>query len=450
MGGTHGFRSKSGQLHRGGPKLPYDPVMDEIAPMIQQVSAALLEDAEELSAAVSTAITERLPALVAEPAIVQEVIVSTRANILRFLRAAAEPDAAFDDLLVPAEALDLARVFVRRGIDLEILVHTYRWGQNVALQLWLRRAMELVPAELLPAVLDRAAPLLFAYVDGVLAQMGEQVERERSQLRSGTAARREQTVRLLLDGAPIDIAGASALLAHDLLRTHTAFVVWVDPGTDVAHGDLELVAAAVGRAGGSRSMLTIAPGRTSLWGWVLSDAPPPADALREAAGAAAPHPRLAVGGTHGGVDGFRRSHEEALGAQALLLAGDAHRRFIAHREVEVVALVAGDRRRLQEFVLETLGPLTPADGRHADLAETVRIYLDEGDHAARTAARLGTHRNTVLQRVARAERLLGHPLGERRLALAVALEADAHLGLSGNSASGGKFRSLITENARPA
>jgi hypothetical protein len=38
----------------------------------------------------------------------------------------------------------------------------------------------------------------------------------------------------------------------------------------------------------------------------------------------------------------------------------------------------------------------------------------------------------VLHRIARAEATLGHPVGQRRLALAVALEASAQLGLLPN------------------
>ncbi len=404
-----------------------DPPVDEIARLIQAISADLLRDAESLSAAVSTAITDRLPVLAAEPAIAQELVVSTRANILRFLRAAAAEPGTVADLSVPPEALDLARVFVRRGIDLETLVHTYRWGQNVALQLWLRRASVVAPPEQLPQVLDRAATLLFAYVDSVLDQMSAQVEDERSHLQGGTAARREQTVRLLLDGAPIDASGASRLLGYDLERRHTAFIAWADPGTEVAHGDLERVAAALRIAAGAGSLLTIAPGRTSLWGWLTTDERPDASALAEAAAGAARVPRVAIGGTHPKVDGFRRSHEEALSAQTLLLAGDLHRRFIAHRDVEVVALLSDDPQRLGAFVVETLGALAATE--HALLAETARVFLAEGENAARTAQRLGTHRNTVLQRLGRAERLLGYPVSERRLALAVALEASTHLGV---------------------
>lgn len=402
--------------------------MDDIGHWIQVVSADLLGDVETLATAVADAITERLPAVATEPATAQELVVSTRANIIRFLQAAADPDQAFGALSAPEEAVDTARLFVRRGIDLELLANTYRWGQNVALQLWLRRATALVPPDRLAEVLDRSAPLLFAYVDHVLSELSAQMERERGQLQSGIAARREQTVRLLLEGAPIEQGSASRLLAYDLVGLHTAFVVWADPGTDLPHGDLERVATAIGDAAGASTVLRVVPGRTSLWAWTRSASLPASDELAGLVSGISGSARVAVGGAHDGIVGFRRSHEEALGAQGLLVDGDPTERAVAFRDVEVVALVGGDRQRLRGFVLETLGPL--ADRANAALAETVRIFLDEGDNATRTATRLGAHRNTVLGRIARAEELLGHPLGDRRLALAVALDADRRLGFS--------------------
>ena len=98
------------------------------------------------------------------------------------------------------------------------------------------------------------------------------------------------------------------------------------------------------------------------------------------------------------------------------------------RELEVTALAARDERRAAEFVATTLGPLAADDPNAARLRETLRVFLDEAEHAPRAAARLHTHRNTVLQRVARATELLGHRPGDRRLALELALELAHRLG----------------------
>src|SRR5207247_7656580 len=75
-----------------------------------------------------------------------------------------------------------------------------------------------------------------------------------------------------------------------------------------------------------------------------------------------------------------------------------------------------------------LAPLAGRDAAAARLRETLRISLSEGESAPRAAKRLYTHRNTVLHRVARAEELLGHPIADRRLELALALELTHRLG----------------------
>ena len=92
-------------------------------------------------------------------------------------------------------------------------------------------------------------------------------------------------------------------------------------------------------------------------------------------------------------------------------------------------MLGHDEQRLRRFVAETLGALATDDAASARLRHTLRIYLREGDNAARAAQRLSTHRNTVLQRITRAETLLPQPIAQRRLALTVALEASAQLGL---------------------
>lgn len=94
----------------------------------------------------------------------------------------------------------------------------------------------------------------------------------------------------------------------------------------------------------------------------------------------------------------------------------------------VTALVAQDQERAAEFVAETLGQLAVDTPTAERLRETLRVFLDEAENAPRAAARLHTHRNTVLQRIARATELLGHDPGDRRLAVELALELAHQLG----------------------
>ncbi len=72
------------------------------------------------------------------------------------------------------------------------------------------------------------------------------------------------------------------------------------------------------------------------------------------------------------------------------------------------------------------GPRATALGelRHADaeLLETVRVYLQQDSNAARAAALLFTHRNTVLKRIGRADGLLPRPLAGNGFEVRLALE----------------------------
>jgi DNA-binding PucR family transcriptional regulator len=74
-------------------------------------------------------------------------------------------------------------------------------------------------------------------------------------------------------------------------------------------------------------------------------------------------------------------------------------RVAAYDEVRLVALTTQDEDRAAEFVARTLGELAIAG---PELRETLRVYVREGMSASRAARALFTHRNTVLNRVARA------------------------------------------------
>ena len=82
-------------------------------------------------------------------------------------------------------------------------------------------------------------------------------------------------------------------------------------------------------------------------------------------------------------------------------------------------LAIQDEQRALEFVARTLGSLGDAD---RELRDTLCVYIGEQFSAARAARALYTHRNTVLNRLQRAERLLPLPLAGHGLEIGVALE----------------------------
>jgi DNA-binding PucR family transcriptional regulator len=401
---------------------------DHVANRIAEIAELQLRDADALADAIGTAILDSAPVLAQDLALTTEMHASNRANVRRFLSQQIADPGQPPALEIPPEALDLARSMVRRSVDLGVLANAYRRGQNVAWQRWMDTALAIVPADELPEFLTASASLLFSFVDNTLTGLIAQIEQEREALLGGALARRQQTLMLLLDGAPIDHRTASATIGYELDRHHTAFIVWGDP-TTVSAGDLEAAATALAQAAGVARALRFSASASTLWGWLGSDVELQVARLRAAAQTLPVTVRSVIGATRRGASGFRHSHDDAIATQRLLATGPSTERFAAYRDVEVITLLVGDEQRLRQFVLETLGPLGEQGPAPARLRETLRIYLQEADNSAAAAARLNTHRNTVLHRVARARELLGSQLAPRRLAVSVALEAAHRLGI---------------------
>jgi DNA-binding PucR family transcriptional regulator len=85
---------------------------------------------------------------------------------------------------------------------------------------------------------------------------------------------------------------------------------------------------------------------------------------------------VAIGRPGHGLDGFRRSHAEALeAARVAALAGGAAAAVTRYERVELVSLLASDFPRARAFVAARLGPLAAATEPAARLRETVLAFL---------------------------------------------------------------------------
>jgi DNA-binding PucR family transcriptional regulator len=138
-----------------------------------------------------------------------------------------------------------------------------------------------------------------------------------------------------------------------------------------------------------------------------------------------------VGPIGAGIDGFRRSHFDAVATQRLM-SRRPDLRVARFADVQLVTLALADEQRAHEFVARTLGKLADAD---RELRDTLCVYIGEQFSAARAARALYTHRNTVLNRLQRAERLLPLPLAGHGLEIGVALEIAQWLGTQPGSAT---------------
>lgn len=313
--------------------------------------------------------------------------------------------------------LDVARDLVRRGLD-EVGLDAYRTGQNVAWQSWMRICFELTrEVDELEELLHVSAASISAFVDGTIGAIAERMAAERDELTRGSQAERRDMVALILEGAPVPRLRAETVLAHPLEADHTAAVVWTAE-RDSDLGRLERVAEALMRACGARQRLTVVAAAGTLWVWLPVATAPDRAALGTAL-RRTPEVRVALGSPARGVEGFRRSHQDAAEVRRLVARLGTAAQLVAFGDVQLAALVTRDEARAEEFVAQVLGDLAGASG---ELQETVRVYLAELGNASSAATRLFTHRNTVLRRLARADELLPRPLATDPIRIGVALE----------------------------
>ncbi|WP_280411578.1 PucR family transcriptional regulator [Nocardia asiatica] len=354
---------------------------------------------------------------VSEPVLAAESERAARATILRWaVSNISDPGAPVAPVL-DADIVDITRDLVRRGLD-ELTVTSYRIGQNAAWKLWVRLAFSLTSeVDELEALLIVSAQSIGEFVEATLAMITELIHAEREELLRGSAPERREVVALLLEGAPITRERAEMRLGYDLSQTHTAAIAWhTQPDSELRR--LEQAVGVLVKCAQSPNPLTIIPGAATIWVWlpgeVTVDAQTLAERVRDI-----PDVCIAVGSTARGIEGFRRTHLDALSTQQMLTRLRSSRRVATYDEVRLVSLLAADHERTDHFIHHTLGDLANESDH---MRETVLTYVREQCSVARTAARLHVHRNTVIRRLARADELLPRPLDTNTLHIAAALE----------------------------
>jgi DNA-binding PucR family transcriptional regulator len=327
---------------------------------------------------------------------------ATAESVVRLFAEMVERDQRPEDVHPPSETAEYVREFVMRGVPLDTLVRAYHVGHAAFFERWagaLRARID-DPARL-ATVIEEGAVWTFRYLQALTRDLIERYADERERWVRSAASLRTETVRALLAGEDIEVASASGRLRYELEREHLAFVVWAnEPDHDLA--GLERQASELAsRLGASRPLLVPLGGRL-MAGWIESSG---GDAAVE------PPALAAVGEAGAGVDGFCRSHRQAMSARRVARLADARPGTVTRfADVAITALASVDEQAAREFVAAELGDLAGDS-----LSETLRAYLENHASPRRTAGRLGVHENTVKNRVRAIEDLRGRP-ADRRVA----------------------------------
>lgn len=393
---------------------------------VEVVVAGMRDDIGDLAAEISAAIYDNIGAL--DEDLSGGTLQSVRAILVRIAGALGE---GIDPAPVepPAEALAYLRSYVRRGLGFEVLQRAYRTAHaRLSREIIMRLRPEIASAEELASTAGFVSDWLFAWFDALEHVLARHYTREREQWMRGTLAMSAAEVRAILEGQAVDVQAASGRLRYELNRRHVAFVVWATaPGRAEDHEGvffraMEEVADDIARTLGAIDLLAIPLG-PYLACWAGFRRPPSLDVLpRQIATAAASGLNVAIGHPGQGLEGFRRSHEEAVRSRSVVQIVRAPAGYCAtYSEVALDALMTRDRDEAERFVRAELGPLAAADARSARLRETLEAFLEANCSFRHAAQQLNVHENTVGYRVRRCEELLGHRVRQRQLELRAAL-----------------------------
>jgi DNA-binding PucR family transcriptional regulator len=320
----------------------------------------------------------------------------------------------------PATALEHARAMAARGYSVDVMLRFYRAGHAYFSERILAGITVSIPDPALAlAVVANLQRYAFAYVDRISSEVAAEYVAELDRMQNRVRAARTDAVRGLIAGDQIDLERAERTLSHRLTGWQTAFVCW----TDRDDADLARVGTAVGAHFGSPHPLLVPDGAQALWGWVSTTRGPdvaPED-LAPLADQIPASVRISIGTPAQGPAGFRDSHAQAQrGCRIIELSGRGAP-VTSYAELALVDTMSGDMDLARAFVATELGALAVDGRREEEERRTLLAVLDAQGGLAAAAEELGVHRNTVLQRIRRAEERRGRPTTEHVAELHAAL-----------------------------
>jgi PucR C-terminal helix-turn-helix domain/GGDEF-like domain len=402
-------------------------LMAGVAAAVARQAAAVYEDVYEV-------ILREIPQLRDDRPVLALLGSSVQSNVDTCLQVV-QHQIDLADVQAPATAVEYARRQAQRGMPLTVLLRSYRLG-HTCFSDWLLRelARQADDAQMITAATLGMSKIVAGYIDQTSEEIVAAYTREReSWLRSRSAARAAR-IRDLLSGTRIDLRAAEVTLGYRLRQYHAGVVCWTDdvPGAVDNITRLERAIREIAEQAACSSDPVFLPrDESSAWAWLPLGIRDTFTCAAASTACVDGDIHFAFGDAAKGTAGFRLTHEQAVAAQAVVMAaGSPAPRAVTFGEVAPVAMMLGSTELLRAWVLSTLAGLAADDEHHARLRDTLLVFLESGGSYKTAAERLMLHKNTVQYRIRKAQESLGRPVGENRHDVELALQASHWLGAS--------------------
>lgn len=335
-----------------------------------------------------------------------------------------------EDVVPPTESLEHARRMAQRGVPANAMVRAYRLGHQEVLNFVLD---EIAASDMDPRwgldVFKYFQTVSFGYIDWISQQVLNTYQQEYDRWVENRNSMRAQGVGAILgaDGGDVDVLTEE--IRYPLRRIHVALALWYPDGND---GDelvrMERFANHLARSLGTHEPpLFLSVDHLTAWVWLplsTHGAANVTERIREFAAVQQDSPWIAMGNALPGIDGFRRSHEQAVDVRAVaVVSGSVDRRVMAASDpgLPVATLLGDDVGSVGAWVAEILGPLASDTENDERLRETLRVFLRTGSSFKAAADEMHLHSNSIKYRVNRAISRRGAPIADDRIEVEVAL-----------------------------
>ena len=315
-----------------------------VADLVAEVATAVSRRAAEVSQDVCKLILREIPQLDDDRPVVALLASSVDSNVgtcLQILQHRID----LTTVQAPASALEYARRLAQRGTPLTALLRAYRLGHTRFSDWLLKELAERTddPATI-TATVQSAARLVAGYIDQVSEEMVTAYSKERENWLRNCSAARAGRIRDLLSGQRIDVSSTEATLGYRLRQHHVGVVCWTSNEAIAVDNITRLERAishiAAQTAAGADPVF-LPRDESSAWAWLplgIRDRFDPAACDADAG------IHVAFGDVVKGIAGFRLTHQQALAAQAVALAGGSPPRVVTYGEVAPVAMMLGTKR----------------------------------------------------------------------------------------------------------